>query len=106
MERRGSGLNRAVRRVERCGCALVLGSRADVPYSGGTLRDSRELLAYAVLGIVGGFASLLFAKSLGYLRPMLRRQPAWVADASTGCSWPSGRCYWLLWLYPGDGLWL
>jgi CIC family chloride channel protein len=42
-----------------------------------TLRDSRELLAYAVLGVVGGFASLLFAKSLSYLRPTLRRQPPW-----------------------------
>jgi CIC family chloride channel protein len=42
-----------------------------------TLRDSRELLAYAVLGVVGGFASLLFAKSLSYLRPILKRQPAW-----------------------------
>jgi CIC family chloride channel protein len=42
-----------------------------------TLRDSRELLAYAVLGVVGGFASLLFAKSLNYLRPTLRRQPPW-----------------------------
>jgi chloride channel protein, CIC family len=42
-----------------------------------TLRDSRELLAYAVLGVVGGFASLLFAKSLSYLRPKLRSQPPW-----------------------------
>ncbi|MGD0444136.1 MAG: chloride channel protein [Edaphobacter sp.] len=42
-----------------------------------TLRDSRELLAYAVLGVAGGFASLLFAKSLSYLRPKLRNQPAW-----------------------------
>ena len=42
-----------------------------------TLRDSRELLAYAVLGVTGGFASLLFAKSLSYLRPKLRSQPAW-----------------------------
>src|SRR5277367_2370571 len=43
-----------------------------------TLRDSRELLAYAVLGIVGGFASLLFARALSYLRPALRRQPEWL----------------------------
>jgi chloride channel protein, CIC family len=41
------------------------------------LRDSRELLAYAALGVFGGFASLLFAKSLSYLRPKLRSQPQW-----------------------------
>jgi CIC family chloride channel protein len=41
------------------------------------LRDSRELLAYAVLGVVGGFASLLFARCLSYLRPKLRTQPQW-----------------------------
>ncbi len=42
-----------------------------------TLRDPRELLAYAVLGIVGGVASLIFARALGYLRPRLRSLPAW-----------------------------
>lgn len=42
-----------------------------------TLRDPRELMAYAVLGVVGGVASLIFAKSLGWLRPALRRQPQW-----------------------------
>ena len=42
-----------------------------------TLRDPRELFAYAVLGLVGGVAALLFAKALGNLRPRLRRQPAW-----------------------------
>jgi CIC family chloride channel protein len=42
-----------------------------------TLRDPRELLAYAVLGVAGGFAALLFAKSLSYLRPKLRSQPSW-----------------------------
>ena len=41
------------------------------------LRDPRELLAYAVLGIVGGIFALLFSKSLGYLRPWLRKQPKW-----------------------------
>jgi chloride channel protein, CIC family len=41
------------------------------------LRDSRELLAYAALGVVGGFASLLFARCLSYLRPKLRSQPQW-----------------------------
>jgi chloride channel protein, CIC family len=42
-----------------------------------TLRDPRELMAYAVLGVAGGFASLLFAKCLSFLRPRLRRQPQW-----------------------------
>jgi CIC family chloride channel protein len=42
-----------------------------------TLRDPRELMAYAVLGVVGGVASLLFAKALGFLRPFLRNQPKW-----------------------------
>lgn len=42
-----------------------------------TLKDSRELLAYAVLGVVGGVASLVFAKLLGFLRPLLRSQPQW-----------------------------
>ncbi len=37
-----------------------------------TLRDPRELIAYAVLGVFGGVASLIFSKSLGYLRPRLR----------------------------------
>lgn len=42
-----------------------------------SLRDPRELMAYAVLGVAGAVASLLFAKSLGYLRPKLRSQPKW-----------------------------
>ena len=41
-----------------------------------TLRDPRELMAYAVLGVVGGVASLVFAKALGYLRPKLRSMSA------------------------------
>ncbi len=41
-----------------------------------TLRDPRELLAYAVLGIVGGFSSLILTGALAYLRPRLRSQPA------------------------------
>jgi CIC family chloride channel protein len=36
-----------------------------------------ELLAYAVLGVVGGFASVIFAKSIGALRPRLKAWPKW-----------------------------
>ena len=42
------------------------------------LRDPRELLAYSVLGVIGGLASLLFARLLGWLRPRLRSQPQWM----------------------------
>ncbi len=40
-----------------------------------TLRDPRELTAYAVLGVLGGFSALVFSKALGYLRPRLRQMP-------------------------------
>jgi CIC family chloride channel protein len=40
------------------------------------LVDPRELLAYAALGVIGGISSLAFTKALGWLRPLLRRQPA------------------------------
>ena len=36
-----------------------------------------ELIAYAVLGIVGGVAASLFAKAIGYFRPRLRGLPHW-----------------------------
>lgn len=42
-----------------------------------TLRGNRELLAYAVLGVVGGFAAVLFSRLLGILRPWLRALPKW-----------------------------
>jgi CIC family chloride channel protein len=42
-----------------------------------TLRDPRELTAYAVLGFMGGIAALIFSKALGYLRPRLRALPRW-----------------------------
>lgn len=44
----------------------------------------RELLAYTVLGVFGGIASLIFAKALGYLRPRLRSQPAWAQMLQPG----------------------
>lgn len=39
------------------------------------LRDNRELLAYAVLGVAGGLASVLFSRLLAWLRPWLRTLP-------------------------------
>jgi CIC family chloride channel protein len=42
-----------------------------------TLRNSRELIAYAVLGVVGGLFAFVFSRALGYLRPRLRALPRW-----------------------------
>ncbi len=42
------------------------------------LRDPRELLAYAVMGVIGGFVAVIFSAALGYLRPRLRSLPRWV----------------------------
>jgi CIC family chloride channel protein len=42
-----------------------------------TLRGPQELLAYAVLGVAGGIASLIFSKALGFSRPYLRRLARW-----------------------------
>jgi CIC family chloride channel protein len=42
-----------------------------------TFKRPAELVAYAVLGIVGGLASVAFAKSIGYLRPRLKAWPRW-----------------------------
>jgi CIC family chloride channel protein len=39
-------------------------------------RDSRELLAYAVLGFIGGIAAVVFSRLLAWLRPLLRNLPA------------------------------
>jgi CIC family chloride channel protein len=42
-----------------------------------TVRDPRELMAYAVLGIIGGLLAPFFSLVLGYLRPRLRALPRW-----------------------------
>ncbi|MFC5864761.1 chloride channel protein [Acidicapsa dinghuensis] len=41
------------------------------------MRDPRELLAYATLGIAGGIAALIFSGTMRQLRPRLARLPAW-----------------------------
>ncbi len=36
-----------------------------------------ELIAYLVLGVVGGVAAVVFAKAIGFLRPRLKAMPRW-----------------------------
>ncbi len=48
----------------------------------------KELLAYAVLGIVGGIASVAFVKFIAYFRPRLKTLPRWtqyLQPAVAGC---------------------
>jgi CIC family chloride channel protein len=42
-----------------------------------TLARPWELIAYALLGFVGGIASVIFAKGIAYFRPRLRALPRW-----------------------------
>jgi chloride channel protein, CIC family len=42
-----------------------------------TIFRPTELLAYVILGIVGGFAAVIFAKAIGFFRPRLRALPRW-----------------------------
>jgi CIC family chloride channel protein len=42
-----------------------------------TFKRPPELVAYAVLGIAGGLASVAFAKAIGYFRPRLKSLPRW-----------------------------
>jgi CIC family chloride channel protein len=42
-----------------------------------TLARPSELIAYALLGLAGGIASVIFAKSIAYFRPRLRALPQW-----------------------------
>lgn len=41
------------------------------------LKRPSELIAYAVLGIVGGLASDVFARGIAFFRPRLRQLPRW-----------------------------
>jgi chloride channel protein, CIC family len=56
------------------------------------MQHPSELIAYSILGIVGGFASVLFSSGIGYLRPRFRSLPQWtqylqpaVAGLIIGC---------------------
>lgn len=40
-------------------------------------RHPSELIAYLVLGIVGGVAAVIFAKGIAFLRPRLKAMPRW-----------------------------
>ena len=42
-----------------------------------TFKRPAELIAYAVLGITGGVAAVLFSKAIGFLRPILKAKPRW-----------------------------
>jgi CIC family chloride channel protein len=42
-----------------------------------TFKRPAELVAYAVLGIVGGVAAVIFAQAIGFLRPRLKGLPRW-----------------------------
>src|SRR5579864_8452163 len=42
-----------------------------------TFQRPSELIAYAVLGTVGGVAAVIFAKGIGFLRPRLKALPRW-----------------------------
>lgn len=41
------------------------------------LERPSELIAYSILGVVGGLASIVFASGIGALRPRLKAMPAW-----------------------------
>ncbi len=41
------------------------------------LRRPSELVAYCILGIIGGFASVAFSSGIGALRPRCRNMPQW-----------------------------
>ena len=43
------------------------------------LASPGELLAYAILGVIGGLASMVFVKSIKLLRPLVQRLPTWTS---------------------------
>ncbi len=45
-----------------------------------------ELLAYALLGVIGGVASIVFAKAIAILRPKLKAAPTWTQYFQPACA--------------------
>ena len=68
-----------------------------------TLRDPRELTAYAVLGVAGGLVALIFSKALGYLRPRLQVTGPLDPLFPAGISRSDGRSHRILRFSPGHG---
>ncbi len=56
---------------------LFLGSEPMFRIPPVALIRPQELLAYAVLGLVGGVAAIVFARGIGFLRPRLKAMPRW-----------------------------
>lgn len=54
-----------------------LGADALFRVPGTAFTHPSELMAYAVLGVAGAFAAVIFSKSIGYFRPRLRAFPRW-----------------------------
>jgi CIC family chloride channel protein len=66
---------------------LILGDQALFHVPAYHLVDPREFFAYAVLGVVGGFGSVIFVKLLLYLRLLFRKLPrstVWLQPAIGG----------------------
>jgi CIC family chloride channel protein len=66
---------------------LILGDQALFHVPAYHLVDPREFFAYAVLGVVGGFGSVVFVKLLLYLRLLFRKLPratVWMQPAIGG----------------------
>jgi chloride channel protein, CIC family len=51
-----------------------------------TLAHPAELLTYAILGLVGGLASIVFAQLLAFLRPRLKSLPHWTYYLQPGAA--------------------
>ncbi len=56
------------------------------------LQRPSELIAYSILGVVGGLASVVFSSGIGFMRPVCKRMRPWaqyvqpaVAGLLTGC---------------------